>query len=254
VEGTHGELCAWFADRLRGHHADCFSKVDHFTGGEIDAVAFLANSPCNLAGNRRAKSRCCNTRVVFDFLCVIAIEERVALVLPCLNGEDAAGDTIGKRAADVFLARAMDDVAFLGATIGFENDDIVRDVEESLKQAQATVRRAGGDGTTLSDTTPPSANTVHTATMAVEVPAAQLDDTLDHLGLLGAVQTRAIDAQDVAATMARYDLLACPVLDTEGRLLGIVTVDDAIDAIIPDGLAKKLPRFTARHHNPQGKK
>ena len=87
-------------------------------------------------------------------------------------------------------------------------DLLVRDVEATLKQAQATVRRAGGDVTSLDDTTPSSASTVHTASMAVEVPAAQLDDTLDHLGLLGAVQTRAIDAEDVDAT----------IVDEEARL------------------------------------
>ena len=55
-------------------------------------------------------------------------------------------------------------------------------------------------------------------------------------------------AEDVAATIARYDLLSVPVVDDHGKMLGIVTVDDAIDAILPDSLAKKLPRFTARHH------
>ena len=52
-------------------------------------------------------------------------------------------------------------------------------------------------------------------------------------------------ARDVAATIARYDLLAVPVVDAEGRMLGIVTVDDAIDAIMPEDLAKELPRITA---------
>jgi len=54
-------------------------------------------------------------------------------------------------------------------------------------------------------------------------------------------------AEEVASTIARYDLLSCPVLDHEGKMLGIVTVDDAIDAIIPERLKKQLPRFT-RHH------
>ncbi len=54
-------------------------------------------------------------------------------------------------------------------------------------------------------------------------------------------------AEDVASTIARYDILACPVLDDGGRILGIVTVDDAIDAIMPEKVAKNLPRFT-RHH------
>lgn len=53
-------------------------------------------------------------------------------------------------------------------------------------------------------------------------------------------------ARDVAGTIARYDLLAVPVVDGEGKMLGIVTVDDAIDAIMPENLAKELPRITAR--------
>jgi Mg/Co/Ni transporter MgtE len=57
-------------------------------------------------------------------------------------------------------------------------------------------------------------------------------------------------AVDVAATIAKYDLLAVPVVDESGKLLGIVTVDDAIDAIMPEEIAKKMPRFTARHHQP----
>ncbi len=56
-------------------------------------------------------------------------------------------------------------------------------------------------------------------------------------------------AVEVAATIARYDLLAVPVVDDHGKMLGIVTVDDAIDAIMPDDVAKKLPRFTARRHS-----
>jgi len=55
-------------------------------------------------------------------------------------------------------------------------------------------------------------------------------------------------SKDVAATIARYDLMACPVVNDAGKMLGIVTVDDAIDAIVPEGFAKKLPRFMARHH------
>ena len=53
-------------------------------------------------------------------------------------------------------------------------------------------------------------------------------------------------SEEVAATIARYDLLAVPVLDDAGHILGIVTVDDAIDAIMPDKVANSLPRFV-RH-------
>ncbi len=53
-------------------------------------------------------------------------------------------------------------------------------------------------------------------------------------------------ASDVVATIARYDLLAVPVVDEAGKMLGIVTVDDAIDAIVPERLVRNLPRLTHR--------
>ncbi|WP_273396770.1 magnesium transporter [Thermophilibacter mediterraneus] len=39
------------------------------------------------------------------------------------------------------------------------------------------------------------------------------------------------DQEDVAEDIAKYDLLAMPVVNDEGRLLGIVTVDDALDVL-----------------------
>jgi magnesium transporter len=58
--------------------------------------------------------------------------------------------------------------------------------------------------------------------------------------------TPEVSAEDVAATIARYDLLSVPVLDPTGHIIGIVTVDDAIDAIIPEKIANSLPRIV-RH-------
>ena len=55
------------------------------------------------------------------------------------------------------------------------------------------------------------------------------------------------EAEEVAATIARYDLLAVPVVDDHGKMLGIVTVDDAIDAIMPEDVAKRFPKFISRH-------
>lgn len=39
------------------------------------------------------------------------------------------------------------------------------------------------------------------------------------------------DQEDVARTMQRYDLLAVPVVDSEKRLVGIITIDDVVDVI-----------------------
>ena len=51
------------------------------------------------------------------------------------------------------------------------------------------------------------------------------------------------DQQMVAQTVAKYDLLAVPVVDDQNRLHGIVTADDALDKIIPTAWKKRLPRF-----------
>jgi Mg/Co/Ni transporter MgtE len=50
----------------------------------------------------------------------------------------------------------------------------------------------------------------------------------------------------VAQVVARYNLLAVPVVDPEGRLQGIVTVDDAIDTVIPTAWKRRLPRIYSR--------
>ncbi|MBC7237594.1 MAG: magnesium transporter [Chloroflexi bacterium] len=49
--------------------------------------------------------------------------------------------------------------------------------------------------------------------------------------------------REVARVVAKYDLLEVPVVDQEGVLQGIVTVDDAIDAVIPTAWKKRLPHF-----------
>jgi magnesium transporter len=49
--------------------------------------------------------------------------------------------------------------------------------------------------------------------------------------------------EDVAQAVTKYNLLAVPVVDAEGRMHGIVTADDALDKIIPTAWKKRLPRL-----------
>jgi len=49
--------------------------------------------------------------------------------------------------------------------------------------------------------------------------------------------------EEVAQAVAKYNLLALPVVDHEKRLHGIVTADDALDKIIPTAWKKRLPRM-----------
>lgn len=50
--------------------------------------------------------------------------------------------------------------------------------------------------------------------------------------------------EDVSYMIAKYDLLSIPVVDPESEeMLGIVTVDDAIDVVLPTAWKKRLPRL-----------
>jgi Mg/Co/Ni transporter MgtE len=49
-------------------------------------------------------------------------------------------------------------------------------------------------------------------------------------------------APRVAQIMAEYNLVALPVTDRQGRLLGIVSVDDALESTLPADLRRQIPR------------
>ena len=48
--------------------------------------------------------------------------------------------------------------------------------------------------------------------------------------------------EEVATTVARYDLVALPVVNEDGVMRGVVTVDDVIDVLLPERLRRLLPR------------
>ncbi len=50
-------------------------------------------------------------------------------------------------------------------------------------------------------------------------------------------------AEETAQTIAEYNLLALPVVDDLGEIAGIVTVDDAMEILLPKNLKNRLPRF-----------
>ena len=52
--------------------------------------------------------------------------------------------------------------------------------------------------------------------------------------------------EDVAALIAKYDLLALPVVDARRKLLGTVTVDDVVEIMMPRGWKKRSLRSIAR--------
>ena len=59
-------------------------------------------------------------------------------------------------------------------------------------------------------------------------PTVRMEDLMDHDVIKVQINT---DQEEVARLIARYDLLALPVVDAENHLRGLVTVDDVIDVI-----------------------
>jgi magnesium transporter len=51
------------------------------------------------------------------------------------------------------------------------------------------------------------------------------------------------EQDELAHRIAKYNLLAVPVVDEQDHLLGIVAADDALDKIIPTAWKKRLPRY-----------
>jgi Mg/Co/Ni transporter MgtE len=49
--------------------------------------------------------------------------------------------------------------------------------------------------------------------------------------------------QEITQAIAKYNLLALPVVDDHNVLHGIITVDDAIDLVLPLAWKKRLPRL-----------
>ena len=81
--------------------------------------------------------------------------------------------------------------------------------------------------------------------LVLHEPQVAVDDIMEK----DVISVEPLTPQDeVARLAARYNLLAVPVVDPQNVLHGIVTVDDAIDSIIPTAWKKRLPHFYKYSH------
>lgn len=69
-------------------------------------------------------------------------------------------------------------------------------------------------------------------------PAERLAAVLDGDPVRVTAET---DAVDIALLMADYNLVTVPVVDTDNRVLGVVTIDDVLEATIPDDWRRREP-------------
>jgi CBS domain-containing protein/sporulation protein YlmC with PRC-barrel domain len=79
--------------------------------------------------------------------------------------------------------------------------------------------------------------------LVVAEPQAKLSEVMDpHVLKVEATTPK----EEVASLIAKYDLLALPVVDARRTLLGTVTVDDVVEIMLPRGWKKRSLRSIAR--------
>ncbi|RJQ31879.1 MAG: magnesium transporter [Actinobacteria bacterium] len=75
---------------------------------------------------------------------------------------------------------------------------------------------------------------------------ARLDQKIEKIMVTEPIKvTLETEQEEVARLVAKYNLLAIPVVDKHDHLHGIVTVDDAIDVVIPTAWKRRFPRIFA---------
>lgn len=102
-------------------------------------------------------------------------------------------------------------------------------VEDAFKR----IRRTGVDKETIYTcyVTDASRHLIGVTTVK-ELLLSDYEDNIEDLMETNVISINTLDDQEYASKMlSKYDFLALPVVDMENRLVGIITVDDAIDVI-----------------------
>lgn len=102
----------------------------------------------------------------------------------------------------------------------------------TVSEAFERIRRVGLNKETVYTCYVTEARKLVGVVSLLELLTAEPDTVIEEIMDTNVISVNTKDDKELAAdALAKYDLLAIPVVDTEGRIVGIVTVDDAIDVI-----------------------
>ncbi len=180
-------------------------------------------------------------------------DERAADVLDQMEPDDAA-DLIaqlptlrGETLLDLMEPEEAEDVRFLlsydADTAGglMTTEPIIVSADATVAEGLALIRRhelAPAIGAAICVTLPPYESPtgrflgmVHFQRMLRYPPHERLGTLLDHSVEPVSPET---SAAEVSRRLASYDLVSLPVVDENHRLVGVVTIDDVLDYLLPD--------------------
>src|SRR5215207_826835 len=278
--GRRGETRIYPFDDLTG-----FTAPEEVQGAANLLAAFSKMRPADLAGVLRELSSKRRREVALaldDERLADVIEE-----LDASEAQELIGSLDGERAADVLEAMDPDDAADLLSDLPAEqaetlltlmepdeaapvrqlltyedytaggmmtNEPVVLSPDATVAEALARIRNP--------DLTPSLAAMVYVCRPPMDTPTGQYLGIAHFQRLLreppsslvaGVIESDldplspGASLEQVAGVFATYNLVACPVVDEDGHLLGVVTVDDVMDHMLGEEWRGRTTREEAGH-------
>lgn len=181
--------------------------------------------------------------------------ERAADILEAMDPDEAAdvlGDLSAARAADLLSRMDQDDAEDVRELLAYPEDSAGGSMTTGYiaipagLTAEQTLRRVrelhpSAEAAYYLYVTEPDETLIGVISLR-DLVVAEPGDIVRDFMTTPVIQVQASDAlEDVAMVLAKYNLLAVPVTDPHGRMLGIVTVDDALESVIPAPWRKRRP-------------
>ena len=137
-------------------------------------------------------------------------------------------DSETRKAINMILQYPKDSA---GSIMTTEYVDLKKDL--TVKEAFARIRKTGLDKETIYTCYVTDNNRKLIGLVTVKtLLLSETDDTINDIMETNIIHSKTLDDKElVAKQFEKYDFLAVPIVDNEGRLVGIVTVDDAMDVM-----------------------
>ena len=186
-------------------------------------------------------------------------EERAADILEWMSPDEAAdvlGDLPEEKAADLLMRMEGEEQADVAELLPYEDDTagglmttefVTLPRNLTVGEALARLREMAETPNMIyylyvveEEESWKLCGVIALRSLILAAPSAPLEQVMRHEFQMAHADD---SARDVAEKIAEYNLLALPVVDEAGDILGIITVDDAMEMLLPKGWRQRMPRL-----------